>query len=156
MLKLKYTENKSLKLTKAATVVLFAGAVAMTVAGPWLTRRVMWYASPWLEGEVRYGVTLGLGYVLAALALSCLVLLYRMLQRIGVGQIFVPANVEALRRISWIVGGAALVCGFLGVASAYIFLFLAVIEAFAALVIRVIRNAFGKAVQMQDELDLTV
>ena len=151
-----YTEDKSLKVSKAATYGLLALAAGMTVAGPWLTKQLMNYHSPWLEGDMRFWVTLSLGYVLAALAFFCLFSVLGMLKRIGAGKVFVPENVEALRRISWIVAGAALVCGFLGVASSYVFLFLAVLEAFVAPVIRVIRNAFGKAVEMKDELDLTI
>lgn len=66
-----------------------------------------------------------------------------------------PANVTALRRISWCCAGAAVVC----LAAAYIYLpfaFLGVAAAFMALIVRVLKNAFAQAVHMKDELDYTI
>ena len=77
------------------------------------------------------------------------------LRRIEAGAVFVPANVTALRRISWCCAGAAVVC----LAAAYIYLpfaFLGVAAAFMALIVRVLKNAFAQAVHMKDELDCTI
>ena len=77
------------------------------------------------------------------------------LRRIEAGAVFVPANVTALRRISWCCAGAAVVC----LAAAYIYLpfaFLGVAAAFMALIVRVLKNAFAQAVHMKDELDYTI
>ena len=77
------------------------------------------------------------------------------LRRIEAGAVFVPANVTALRRISWCCAGAAVVC----LAAAYIYLpfaFLGVAAAFMALIVRVLKNAFAQAVHMRDELDYTI
>ena len=77
------------------------------------------------------------------------------LTRIEAGAVFVPANVTALRRISWCCAGAAVVC----LAAAYIYLpfaFLGVAAAFMALIVRVLKNAFAQAVHMKDELDYTI
>ena len=80
------------------------------------------------------------GYVCAVLAFVMLVSLYKFLRRIEAGAVFVPANVTALRRISWCCAGAAVVC----LAAAYIYLpfaFLGVAAAFMALIVRVLKNA---------------
>ena len=77
------------------------------------------------------------------------------LRRIEAGAVFVPANVTALRRISWCCAGAAVVC----LVAAYIYLpfaFLGVAAAFMALIVRVLKNAFAQAVHMKDELDYTI
>ena len=82
-------------------------------------------------------------------------LLIETLRRIEAGAVFVPANVTALRRISWCCAGAAVVC----LAAAYIYLpfaFLGVAAAFMALIVRVLKNAFAQAVHMKDELDYTI
>ena len=100
-------------------------------------------------------VLLGMGYVCAVLAFVMLVSLYKFLRRIEAGAVFVPANVTALRRISWCCAGAAVVC----LAAAYIYLpfaFLGVAAAFMALIVRVLKNAFAQAVHMKDELDYTI
>ena len=98
---------------------------------------------------------LGLGYCSAALALWMLYNLYMFLARIEKEEVFTPANVLALRRISWCCAGAAAVC----LAAAYIYLpfaFLGVAAAFMALIVRVLKNAFAQAVHMKDELDYTI
>ena len=77
------------------------------------------------------------------------------LRRIEAGAVFVPANVTALRRISWCCAGAAVVC----LAAAYIYLpfaFLGVAAALMARIVRVLNNAFAQAVHMKDELDYTI
>ena len=90
-----------------------------------------------------------MGYVCAVLAFVMLVSLYKFLRRIEAGAVFVPANVTALRRISWCCAGAAVVC----LAAAYIYLPFAFL---GVLIVRVLKNAFAQAVHMKDELDYTI
>ena len=97
-----------------------------------------------------------LGYLCAVLAFGMLFSLYKFLRRIEAGQIFVPANVTALRRISWCCVGAAVLCLPAGVGIYLPFAFLGVAAAFMALIVRVLKNAFEQAVRMKDELDLTI
>ena len=101
-------------------------------------------------------VLLVLGYLCAVLAFGMLFSLYKFLRRIEAGQIFVPANVTALRRISWCCVGAAVLCLPAGVGIYLPFAFLGVAAAFMALIVRVLKNAFEQAVRMKDELDLTI
>ena len=101
-------------------------------------------------------VLLALGYACAALAFWMLYNLYRFLQRLEQGQVFVPQTVQALRRISGCCAGAALLCLPVGVFLYLPFVFLAVAAGFMALLVRVLQNAFAQAVRMKDELDYTV
>ena len=101
-------------------------------------------------------VLLVLGYLCAVLAFGMLFSLYKFLRRIKAGQIFVPANVTALRRISWCCVGAAVLCLPAWVGIYLPFAFLGVAAAFMALIVRVLKNAFEQAVRMKDELDLTI
>ena len=148
----KWNDQKSIILTRAVVAAAIVGSAVMTVCGPWLTRwMVTAHALPPASGPV----LLGMGYVCAVLALVMLVSLYKFLRRIEAGEVFVPANVTALRRISWCCVGAAVVC----LAAAYIYLpfvFLGVAAAFMALIVRVLKNAFAQAVRMKDELDYTI
>ena len=133
-MKFTWSDQKSIILTRAVVAAAIAGCGIMTVSGPAL---------------------LGMGYVCAVLAFVMLVSLYKFLRRIEAGAVFVPANVTALRRISWCCAGAAVVC----LAAAYIYLpfaFLGVAAAFMALIVRVLKNAFAQAVHMKDELDYTI
>ena len=134
-----------------ATAIL--GSAIMTISGPWLTRwMVTAHALPPRTGPV----LLVLGYLCAVLAFGMLFSLYKFLRRIEAGQIFVPANVTALRRISWCCVGAAVLCLPAGVGIYLPFALLGVAAAFMALIVRVLKNAFEQAVRMKDELDLTI
>ncbi len=144
---------KITKLAIGAMAVLCAG---MCLAGPRLTLFVMQRPSPLTEGTVRYVLILGIGYLLAALAFLCLASLYRLIGRIEQDEIFIGANVGSLRIIAREVGAAAVLAFVLGIFCAALMLAVAVMAAFMVLVIRVIRHSFEKAVQMKDELDLTI
>ena len=128
-MKFTWSDQKSIILTRAVVAGAIAGCGIMTVSGPWLTR---WMVSAHALPPASGPVLLGMGYVCAVLAFVMLVSLYKFLRRIEAGAVFVPANVTALRRISWCCAGAAVVC----LAAAYIYLpfaFLGVAAAFMAL-----------------------
>ena len=149
-----WDDEKSIMLTRCVVVAALIGSIAMTLGGPWVTA---WFiAVAGLRPSTGLTATLlVLGYACAALAIGMLVSLYKFLRRIEKGEVFVPENVAALRRISWCCAGAAVVC----LAAAYIYLpfaFLGVAAAFMALIVRVLKNAFAQAVHMKDELDYTI
>ena len=134
-MKFTWSDQKSIILTRVVVAGTIAGCGIMTVSGPWLTR---WMVSAHALPPASGPVLLGMGYVCAVLAF-----------------VMLPANVTALRRISWCCAGAAVVC----LAAAYIYLpfaFLGVAAAFMALIVRVLKNAFAQAVHMKDELDYTI
>ena len=148
-----WNDRKSITLTRVVVAAAILGSAIMTISGPWLTRwMVTAHALPPRTGPV----LLVLGYLCAVLAFGMLFSLYKFLRRIEAGQIFVPANVTALRRISWCCVGAAVLCLPAGVGISLPFAFLGVAAAFMALIVRVLKNAFEQAVRMKDELDLTI
>lgn len=149
----KWNDQKSIILTRVVVAAAIAGCAVMTVRGPWLTR---WMVSAHALPPASGPVLLGMGYVCAVLAFVMLVSLYKFLRRIEAGAVFVPANVTALRRISWCCAGAAVVCQPAGVGIYLPFAFLGVAAAFMALIVRVLKNAFAQAVRMKDELDYTI
>ena len=152
-MKFTWSDQKSIILTRVVVAGTIAGCGIMTVSGPWLTR---WMVSAHALPPASGPVLLGMGYVCAVLAFVMLVSLDKFLRRIEAGQIFVPANVTALRRISWCCVGAAVLCLPAGVGIYLPFAFLGVAAAFMALIVRVLKNAFEQAVRMKDELDLTI
>ena len=134
-----------------ATAIL--GSAIMTISGPWLTR---WMVTAHAAAAAHRAGVAGLGYLCAVLAFGMLFSLYKFLRRIEAGQIFVPANVTALRRISWCCAWAQRCSACRGVGIYLPFAFLGVAAAFMALIVRVLKNAFEQAVRMKDELDLTI
>ena len=149
-----WNDRKSITLTRVVVATAILGSAIMTISGPWLTRwMVTAHALPPRTGPV----LLVLGYLCAVLAFGMLFSLYKFLRRIEAGQIFVPANVTALRRISWCCTWAAALCLPVGAVLGLPFIFaIGVAAAFMALIVRVIKNAFAQAVKMKDELDYTV
>ena len=125
-----WDDEKSITLTRCVVVAALIGSIAMTLGGPWVTA---WF-----------------------IAVGMLVSLYKFLRRIEKGEVFVPENVTALRRISWCCAGAAVLC----LAAVFIcyrpFAVLAAAAGFMALLVRVLKNAFAQAVRMKNELDYTI
>ena len=95
-----WDDEKSITLTRCVVVAALIGSIAMTLGGPWVTA---WFiAVAGLRPSTGLTATLlVLGYACAALAIGMLVSLYKFLRRIEKGEVFVPENVAALRRISW-------------------------------------------------------
>ena len=104
-----WDDEKSITLTRCVVVAALIGSIAMTLGGPWVTA---WFiAVAGLRPSTGLTATLlVLGYACAALAIGMLVSLYKFLRRIEKGEVFVPENVAALRRISWCCAGAAVLC----------------------------------------------
>lgn len=151
-----WDDGKSITLTRYVVALAILASVVMTVSGPWLVRWLVDTHSLQHTGPAVEVILLVLGYLCAALAFWMLYNLYRFLQRLEQGQVFVPQTVQALRRISWCCTGAAVLCLPAGVLLYLPFVFLAVAAGFMALLVRVLKNAFEQAVRMKDELDYTI
>ena len=151
-----FNEENSIRLTKACIVLLYAVCAVMSLTGPRIVGHFMTRSTPWLTGNTRFGVMLGCGYACGVLAFVCLTDLYRLLGRIGRGDVFVAENVASLRRIGLEFLAAACITAVIGVTCYLPVLVVSAAAAFMMLIIRVVRNAFGKAVAMKDELDYTI
>ena len=79
----------------------------------------------------------------------------RLLRNVLREQIFVPENVRRIRRIRWCCAWVSLVCLAAGILYPPL-LFLAVIMAFLALVVSVVKNVMAAAVELREEHDLTI
>jgi len=103
-------------------------------------------------GRTLFLVTLYVGSVPAAALLS---FLYALLHQISSSRVFISANVNYLRYISWCCFAGAIIC--LASGFYYIPWFVPGIAAtFIGLIIRVVKNVIAEAVALQDESDLTI
>ena len=151
------TRDKSIALSQFSTLCMGVICLIMVGCGPQLVDWALRDYTGSAALTMLRGGLLGLGYVCAVLAFAMLYNLYRFLGRIQKGTVFVRANVTALWRISWCCAGAAFLCTPTGLLLRLPFVFsLGLCAGFMALIVRVIMNAFRQAVEMQDELDLTV
>lgn len=147
---------KNIRITKAAILAMGVLCVVMVVTAPHIVGYVMRCPAALTDGLLRYGLMLGFGYILAGCAFTCLISLFRMISRIEKDEVFVRENVKSLGNIAVEVGLAAIVCFFLGITCLYLMLGVAVMAAFMVLIVLVVRSSFDRAVQMKDELDLTI
>ena len=152
----KTAEDMSITLTKISISLLFIASIILIALGPWVVNLVIEFPSPFFQGETRFWVLLLLGYVLGCLALTCIVHLYRLLSRIGKNQVFITQNVQYMRYLGWEVGTVALISLFMGLTAYLPMLLVTVSCSILTLIIRVIRNAFGKAIELQDQVDYTI
>ena len=148
-----WNDKKSIALSKVCVLAFICVLVVRVVTAPWLTSWFLGYSHLGLEGiETYFLVTTYLGAIPAAYLLYHL---WGLLRRIETDQVFIMENIEGLRRISWSCFAGALI----GIVSAFYFLpwiFLAIAAAFMGLIVRVVKNVFAKAVELQNEVDYTV
>ena len=94
-------------------------------------------------------------YLCVPVILYALWCMDRLLLNILSGSVFVTDNVRKIRRLRWCCTGVSLIC----VPTAYFYpplIFLAVIMAFLALVVSVVKNVMAAAVELREESDLTI
>jgi len=149
-------EQTSIVLTKIGLILFSIIAILLMFNGPWIIEQLMHRTSPLLSGNTRRGLFMTSGYTCGILALLCMFSLFQLVNRIGNGQIFTRENVTTLRHIGWEVMVVTILAILIGLTCYLPILAIAAAGAFMTLIIRVVRNAFGKAVAMQDELDYTV
>ena len=148
-----WNDSRSLMLSKICTILFMVFLVGCLFAAPLLVSLfLMTSYTAQGTGSMLFLITIYVGSIPAA---TLLVLLYRLLQRIGNGQVFVRENAACLRYISW--------CCFIGAAMSLIstlyyvpWIAFGIAAAFMGLVIRVIKNVFAEAIALQEDTDLTI
>ena len=150
------SEAISIKVSKIAIFLVAVAAVVMCVIGPKLVDIVMTKESPLITGQGRYLMLLIGGYICAAILFAFLFILYGLISRIEIGNVFIPENVRALRHLAWLVFAASVITGIIGICCTLMLLIVTATATFVIPIICVVKNAFGKAVEMKDELDFTV
>ncbi len=148
-----WTEEKSLRLTRWCTrLVLVLCLVFAVAAVPFWGWFLASFRPEFLGRKLLFVLT---SYVVLVPALTALLLLLRLLANLQAHQVFIPQNVLVLRRISWCCAAAFVICG---LSALYYIPFAVFAGAFGlmALLLNAVKNCFGQAVSMKDELDYTV
>ena len=130
-------------------------AVVMALLCVFLYDLLVWYMGiRQLSCQVGM-VILGGFYLCVPMVLYALLCIEKLLKNILQDDVFILPNVRCIRRIRWCCAGVSLVC--LGVGFIYQpLLFLAVIMAFLALMVSVVKNVMAAAVEIREENDLTI
>lgn len=147
-----WSKDRSVALSK---ICLWVFALCLLALDLGARRFSAWFVQArlmrWQLGAL-LTITIYSGSVFAWL---CLYGLWRLLGGVSRGEVFTAENVRHMRLISWCCMSAALIC-FLSAAYYLPFAFVGVAAGFVALIVRIVKNAFQQAIDMKDELDLTV
>jgi hypothetical protein len=146
-----WNDRKSIILSRICVISFMVLLVAVAVVAPWVVRLTFSYmVKPgW---DKWFLVTIYAGCIPAALLLLSL---YRLLSRIERGDVFIQKNVESLRHISWFCFSGAVISAISALYYAP-WLMVAVAAAFMALIVRIVKNCFARAVSLQDDADFTI
>lgn len=149
-----WNEQRSMQLSRGL-VLLFGGLlVALDVTGPWFVKFVC--SNVIFHTGLRFELPLLIClYACSVPGYVVLVDLYRLLRNLEKELVFVPENVTLMRRVSWCCVAVAVVC--LICSTTWLSLFVvALAAALMALIVRIVKNVFVRAIRMKDELDLTI
>ena len=147
-----WNKTNSLTLSRIMIVIFLILLAAGSLGLPWLLRWYIGYAGK--STLILLPVMISL-WACALPAFAALIQLGKMLKNIALERVFIQDNVSALRMISWCCFAVSLV--FIVFFFYYILgLILAILAAFAGLVLRVVKNVFEQAVNIKAENDLTV
>lgn len=148
-----WDERRSLLLSKICTLLGGAALAGCLIFGPRLARFIILYSANAHAGH--FGWFLATFYSGGLFMAPLLVCLYRLLNNLSRGDVFVPQNVSYLRRISW--------CCFAGMAVCFAsFLYylpwgiVGLAAAFVGLIVRVVKNVIAEAIVMKEENDYTI
>ncbi|MBK0347704.1 DUF2975 domain-containing protein [Aerococcaceae bacterium zg-ZJ1578] len=145
-----------IKITKGSIIVFALIAIVLLFTGPHIVQYIMPRSTPLFTDQLRFNVLLSSGYISGTIALFFLFQLYRLVTNIENGNLFIDENVKTLDWITHAITIVSIIAILVGLTCYLPILFIALACGFTALIIQIVRNAFAKAIQMQDELDYTV
>ena len=145
-------QNRSAWLSLTLVYIFGALLIVLAFTAPLLVRT---YIELTARPETMFLPVTTAFYAMLPFAAATLVALARLLHRILRGEVFVSANVAALRLISYLLYAAALVLFVAGFFYGTFFILTAA-AAFIATVVRVVKNCFDAAVLLKDENELTI
>ena len=147
-----WNNDKSVGLSRIFVIVFSLCLLALDI---FAYRIADWYVLNRLEHFQSGALFMASVYCGSVFGWVCLYQLWKLLDNIKNGTVFVPDNVRRLRRVSWCCVCVGIIC-LLSAAYYLPFIFLAAAFGFIALIVRIVKNAFQQGSTMKDELDLTV
>lgn len=148
-----WSYHRSIVLTKLCILLFMTGYFAVLLGCPRMMDvfvRSSFSAagkSPWLFITTVYVCAIPIGLLLMNL--------WKLLGDMGLEEIFTPANIRRLRIISWMCFLTGAIC----LVSMVYYVFWGIIGvamSFMGLLIRVIKNTFERARELQEEVDYTI
>ena len=148
---LKWTSEKSLRLSRILTIAVLALAVIILFLIPMITQ---WYDDVSGKNPIMPVLTVCL-YFADIMAIGALWELKTLLANISKQELFTERNTKCVRVISWCCFGLAAVFAVLSFWR-LLALLVAVIAAFVGLILRVVKNMLATATELREENDFTI
>jgi hypothetical protein len=149
-----WNKDKSVTLSQVSTRVIMLLAVALAAVLPFFLAEGISIGRMSVAADNVLPIML-VYYAFCVPAFVALFSLDRLLAAIKRDEVFTAGNVRYLRAISWACFAAAFVLlagGFIHI----LFLALAILATFFGIVLRVVKNLFAAAVELQDENNYTI
>ena len=147
-----WSSDKSILLSRVCVAIF---ALLLAAVDVWAYQIVGWYIGlrnmSWQNGT---GMIVTL-YICSVFGWILLWQMWKLLDNIWRGEVFVRENVRCLRAVSWCCAAAGLIC-LVSVLWYAPFVMIAVAAGFMALIVRIVKNVFQQAIRMKDELDYTI
>jgi hypothetical protein len=147
-----WSDKKSISLSKFFLVIFMVLLGIVILTAPWLVNQFLYSRAGLLEDRIPFLVTIYIGSIPAATLLVCL---FRLLQKIEKGEVFIDLNIDFLRWISWSCFMGAII-SLLSTLYYLPWVFVSIAAAFMGLIVRVLKNVIAQAVELKNEADLTI
>ncbi len=147
-----WLESKSILFSRAGVAVFALLLAGLDLGGPWI---LGWFSALRGMTERQTRGVLAAMYLCSVFGWLLLWAMWRLLGNLRQGRVFTEDNIRLLHRVSLCCAAAALICA----AGCFFYLpllFAVAAAGFMALIVRVVRNVFQKALDMKNELDLMI
>ena len=154
-----WNSKRSIISTKFCILALMLVSVIMMFCGKYLISRFLILtggAKIDISNEFSFYIITFISYILGIIALLTLFCMLKFIVNLENDLVFVPQNIKWLRFISYGCLSAGLLLIITTVVYHKLFLVLSLAALFMMLIVRVIKNAFEQAIEMKEELDLTI
>lgn len=146
-----WNRDKSLQLSIISVKLFIAIGVVFLIGGYPITNSYVAY----IHQTGPFYTILITGYICLLFAFFIFHYLLKLLTNIKHDQVFIEANEQYLRKISWLCMSVAFVC--LLASFGYVtFVLVAIVFAFIALILRVVKNVIAQAIILKSENDFTI
>ncbi len=150
---MEWNKDKSVKLSKICVYIFRVLMVVIAAFAPKIFNALIRLRGYYLKGTLPYFLTST--YTACVPATIALLGLNRLLCNIEKGDVFIEENVAIMRKLSW----RCITAGVIAlISTAYYmpFLIIAAAAGFVGLILRVVKNVFARAVELQEYNDYTI
>ena len=146
-----WTNDKSLKLSILSVKLFFVVGIVFAFAGVPIAKMYLTY----IQRREALLTLLITGYICLLIAFFIFTSLYKLLCNIQQEQVFCDENITYLRKLSWLCFMVALITCIASIGFPS-FLLVAIVFAFIALILRVVKNVMAQATLIKQENDFTI